>query len=134
TIQLKGILNGLVAAKEVKREIKKTLELNPRHVGALSASASYYSQVPGILGGSIEKAEQQALEAIKIEPRYTFLYLDAARIYIKMEKYDLAREYLAKMKAIKNPYSRADYEVVDLPIGEKLRKQINELTKTVDKE
>jgi len=134
TIQLKGIMNGLVAAREVKKEIKKTLVLNPRHVGALSASCSFYAQVPGIFGGSIEKAEQQALEAISIEPRYTFLYLDAARVYIQMGKYDLAREYLAKMNAIKEPYSRADYEVIDRPTGKKLIKQIDELTKTAEKQ
>ncbi|OGF50155.1 MAG: hypothetical protein A2231_07735 [Candidatus Firestonebacteria bacterium RIFOXYA2_FULL_40_8] len=127
TIQLKGILNALLAAKEIKKEIKLVLDLNPKHVGAISALSSYYAEVPGILGGSIGKSEKLILQALEYQPKYTFLYIDTASVYIRMGKLQEAEKYLNIMLAIPDPVSRADFELLDKPNALKMLDEIKKL-------
>ncbi|OGF46830.1 MAG: hypothetical protein A2452_03945 [Candidatus Firestonebacteria bacterium RIFOXYC2_FULL_39_67] len=127
TIQLRGILNALLAVKEIKKEIKLILDLNPKNVGAISALSSYYAEVPGILGGSIEKSEKLILQALEYQPKYTFLYIDTANVYIRLGKLMEAEKYLNTMLKIEEPVSKADFELLDKPNALKMLAEIKKL-------
>jgi pentatricopeptide repeat protein len=52
-------------AKRTKREFDRAVELDPNSVDARSGVLQYYMLAPGFLGGSMEKAREQAAEIDK---------------------------------------------------------------------
>ena len=94
-------------AKKAKGALERAVELNPNYIEARLALVDYYSIAPGIVGGSHEKALEQAAEIKKrtnIEGHRAF-----ARVYTRQKKTDLARkEYVDAVR--ENPASaRAHY-------------------------
>lgn len=53
---------------EVNRELDRVLELKPDHPDALAAKGGIYRQLPRLLGGSDEKAEEFLKRSISLEP------------------------------------------------------------------
>jgi tetratricopeptide (TPR) repeat protein len=47
-------------ARRIKAEFERAVELDPRSVEARNGLISYYLQAPAIMGGSVEKAREQA--------------------------------------------------------------------------
>ena len=54
-------------ARRVKGEFDKAVELDPRSWEARHGLIQFYSQAPGVMGGSMDKAKEQAREIGKIE-------------------------------------------------------------------
>lgn len=112
-----GILKQASLAKKVKAEFEKAVELDPNYIDARLGLVDYYTIAPGFMGGSEEKALQQAAE---IKKRST---LDGhrafARIYGRQKKIDLARkEYVDAVR--ENPNSaRAHYLLGTFLLNEK---------------
>jgi len=52
-------------ARKVKREFERASQLDPDNLEARFALLEYYLRAPGILGGSVKKAEEQAREIHK---------------------------------------------------------------------
>ncbi len=52
----------------LKRELDRTLEINPNHPDALTAKGGIYRQLPRILGGSLTKARECLTRAVAIDP------------------------------------------------------------------
>ncbi|HVS31015.1 MAG TPA: tetratricopeptide repeat protein [Thermoanaerobaculia bacterium] len=80
-------------AKKTQASFERAVALDPIHLEARYSLLEYYMIAPGIMGGSEEKALQQASE---IKKRDTiFGHRSFARIYTIQKKPDLARkEYL----------------------------------------
>ena len=77
-------------AKKAKAEVERAVELDPNHIDARFTLLEIYLNLPGILGGSDEKALAQAVE---IRKRDKLLgHRAQARIYQKQKKNDLARK------------------------------------------
>ena len=55
-------------ARRVKTEFERAVELNPRSADAHEGLFEFYSQAPGFMGGSADKARAQAAEVIAIDP------------------------------------------------------------------
>ncbi len=49
-------------AKRTKKEFDRALELDPRNIEARWGELQYYMQAPGFVGGSMDKAREQAAE------------------------------------------------------------------------
>ncbi len=124
--QTKGVLNSLGLAPTIKKEFEKTLELNPKHTGAMDGLAVYYYELPGLLGGDLNKSIKYLKKAISIDSNYTILYIDMAKVYIKKKDYETARKYLKKVLSIKNPTHPADYYLDDKPEAERLLEKIKD--------
>lgn len=56
-------------ARKVKTHFEQAVELNPDNIAARADLQEYYEKAPGFLGGSTEKARQQAEEIAKREHR-----------------------------------------------------------------
>ena len=92
--QKAGVLKKPGLAKNMKKEVLRAIELDPNNLDARLALLQYYLYAPGIMGGSKEKALEQAEE---IKTRNSARGYSAFGLIHEHEKaYDLAEEaYLA---------------------------------------
>ena len=123
--QLKGIFNALGVVGEVKKEMDRTIELDPKHVIGLNALAQYYMEVPGLFGGSIEKSEALLLRAKEIDPNQSMTYVTLAKVYMRQGKRDKAKELCEFVLNMKEPTKRAYYILDDKPDAEKLLRELS---------
>jgi tetratricopeptide (TPR) repeat protein len=123
--QLKGIFSSLASVSEVKREIGLILKLDPLNVWALNAQANVYYELPGILGGDLDKSIEILRRAIAIDQTYSILYISLANVYIKKKDYHNARFYLNQVLTLGNPHPLADYVIDDKPNAMRLLQQIH---------
>jgi tetratricopeptide (TPR) repeat protein len=56
-------------ARQVRKNLEKAVTLNPDLIEARLDLLTYYLQAPSLLGGGIEKAQAQAVEITKRDPR-----------------------------------------------------------------
>ncbi|KPJ73941.1 hypothetical protein AMJ52_02530 [candidate division TA06 bacterium DG_78] len=124
--QTKGILHSLGSVPEFKREVDKVLKIDPEHTGALDAQAMLYYELPGILGGNLDKSVESLNRAIALDSNYTLLYVDMAKVYIKQKDYETARWYLNRALQIEKPTYEADHVLDDKPEALELLKEIEE--------
>lgn len=91
---------------DVKSAFLKAIQNDPKHLGARWALVELYLQLPGILGGSENKANQYARELFKLSP--VDGYLAKGRIAEYFERYnEAANQYKI---AIQNENSKIAYQ------------------------
>ena len=96
--QKAGILKKAGLAKKMKKELEKALELDPDNVDAHFSLMQYYLYAPGFMGGSMDKAREQAEEIKKRASQKG--HRAFVLVYEKDKRYDLAeKEYLAMIDA-----------------------------------
>lgn len=122
--QTKGVLNSLGLVPEIKKEINRVLELDPRHTGALDARAMLYYELPKMFGGNLDLSLEALDQALGIDSNYTVIYVDMARVLIKKKDYERARWYLNRLLEITSPTHEADFVQKDKPAGQELLKEI----------
>ena len=115
--QKAGIFGGMGLAKKTKAEFERAVQLDPNHLEARFALIDFYIIAPGIVGGSEEKAMQQAAEIRKRDA------LDGhrayARIYSRQKKTDLARkEYVDAVREQPNS-AKAHYFLGNFLLNQK---------------
>ena len=78
--QTRGVTRSLFLLTEVREAIRKTLELDPSlpQVYALAGNVDY--EVPGLFGGSLERAEAQFRKGLGLDPRFTALRIGLAKV------------------------------------------------------
>src|SRR5438552_16925145 len=124
--QTKGVLRSLFLLPTVREEIQILLQLNPRSVRAHSLAGNVAMEVPGLFGGDKEKAEEHFKKGLAIDPKFTVLRTDLARLYIATGRYAEARGELQQVIAETAPTNVADWTVKDLPRARKLRAAIKD--------
>jgi tetratricopeptide (TPR) repeat protein len=90
--QRAGKLSQALLARRTRNEFERAVALDPDYLDAREGLVSYYLQAPGFLGGSVEKAREQAAE-IRKRDRLRGTLSDAA---IAQDQKDFAgaeREY-----------------------------------------
>jgi tetratricopeptide (TPR) repeat protein len=92
-IQAGGMLAAAKYASSIKEEFEKAVALDPKHVDARFGLVQVYAGAPGIMGGSYEKALEQAKEIKAIDP--IFGHRAYAFVYSQQKKLDLARREFA---------------------------------------
>jgi len=93
-----GVFAKPFLARSIKKELEKAVELDASNLDARQGLIQFYVIAPGILGGSAQKAEEQAAEITKLDAvRGHQLY---AWIYTQEKDFAKAeREYIAAVKA-----------------------------------
>jgi len=89
-VQAGGMLAAAKYASRIKEEWEKAVALDPRHVEARFALIQVYAGAPGIMGGSYEKAFEQAKEIKAIDP--VFGHRAYGFIYSQQKRLDLANK------------------------------------------
>jgi tetratricopeptide (TPR) repeat protein len=63
-----SVLRQPFLARRVKSEFERAVQLDASNIGAREGLVSFYVQAPGVMGGSIPKAREQAEAIAKINP------------------------------------------------------------------
>lgn len=88
-------------ASKTKNEFLKAIRLNPNHIEAHSGLGQFYLIAPGIMGGDVDKAIEQAKILVKLdEIKGRLLFIQIYNDQDKTEK--VADEYKALEKIIGN--------------------------------
>jgi tetratricopeptide (TPR) repeat protein len=95
-----GLLSGPGLARKARAEYEKAVELDPADIEARTSLMEFYLGAPGIAGGSVAKAQEQALAMTEVD-RYRGL-LAQARI-AEHEKNDPDAERLYRSAIVVTP-------------------------------
>jgi tetratricopeptide (TPR) repeat protein len=63
-----GRFRQAMLASRAKREFERAVALDPRNVGAREGLVQFYSIAPGMAGGSMRQAREQAAEIARVSP------------------------------------------------------------------
>ncbi len=124
--QVRGVLNSLFMVPDLKKMFNKTLELDSSYAAAYDALGVLYYELPSFAGGDLKKAEKFLIQGLRVDPNYTVIRLDLAKVYIKQRRYeDAKRELLYILKTSKPTYP-ADYFLDDKPAAQKLLEELTQ--------
>jgi tetratricopeptide (TPR) repeat protein len=92
-VQESGMFGAAKYASKLKDEFERAVALNPKYVEARYGLVQVYAAAPGIMGGSFDKAFEQAKEIKALDPivghrAYAF-------VYTQQKKPDLAKKEYA---------------------------------------
>ncbi len=113
--QTRGVLRSLFLLPEVRESIRKTLELDPSlpQVYALAGNVDY--EVPGMFGGSLERAEAHFRKGLGLDPRFTALRVGLAKVLRKQGRTADARRELQAVLDETAPTNPAEWSMRDAP-------------------
>lgn len=89
--QLTGMMASALTVQELKRHVKRALELNPAHAPALHMMGMMLEELPWFLGGDAEDALAYLRRAVVVDPDYVHARLDLARAYAKRKDLGAAK-------------------------------------------
>jgi len=118
--QTKGVLRSLFLLSEVKRGMETALELDPRFPPAYVLAGTVYYEVPGLVGGDLEKSERLFRRGLEVDGRFTGLRVGLARTLIKRGRVAEARRELQAVLDEKAPSNPADWTLKDSPEARRL--------------
>ena len=78
---IEGVVPNPVNLMRVNRELDRALELNPNHADALAARGGLYRQLPWVLGGNLDKAEEYLSRSLKLDPDSPTVLIELAQTY-----------------------------------------------------
>ena len=94
-----SIFRAPFIAGDIKEQFERTIELDPEHLQGRLGLAQFYLQAPGIAGGDVDKALEQAQIVVTMdEMRGRFLL---SQIYIEKENINKAE---AELKILEEKY------------------------------
>lgn len=124
--QTKGVMRSLFLLPTMREEIDTILSLNPRSVRGHALAGNVLFEVPGLLGGDRKKAEEHYRKGLEIDPHFTVLRVDLARLLIADGRPDEARRELRRVLEETAPTSVADWTARDVPRARALLESIRE--------
>jgi tetratricopeptide (TPR) repeat protein len=124
--QAKGVLRSLFLLPTIHEEIDTLFRLNPRSVRAHSLAGNVLLEVPALFGGDKDKAEEQFKQGLALDPNFTVLRVDLARVYIATGRPAEARTELERVIHATAPTVIADWTVKDLPRAHELLESIKD--------
>jgi tetratricopeptide (TPR) repeat protein len=90
--QNSNVISQAMMASDILEEFERTVELDPKHIPGRMGVIGFYINAPGIMGGDLNKAEENAKELIKLDELKGRSML--AQIYLKQEKMDLVKNQI----------------------------------------
>lgn len=96
-----GLRQGLKYRGDIKRELETVLKIDPafQQGSADRALGRWYDKVPGLFGGSNQKAEEHLRKALTYNPQSTATLYFLAEVLIDEDKKDEARDVLTRLLA-----------------------------------
>ena len=124
--QTKGFFRAAMALSTVKEEVDLVLRLDPRSVEGHTLAGSLAAELPGLLGGSPTRAEEEFRRALEIDPHRAGVRLQLARLYIATKRYADARRELRLVLEEPAPSDLPDWTVRARPRARALLESIQD--------
>ena len=113
--QVKGMTRALFLLPAIREELDTIFSLNPRSVRGHALADNVAAEVPGLLGGDRKKAEEHFRKGLEVDPHFTVLRMDLARLFVTEGRMAEARRELERVVNERAPTSIADWTVKDRP-------------------
>jgi tetratricopeptide (TPR) repeat protein len=126
--QTKGVLRSLFLLPTLREELDVIFALDPRSASAHLLAGNVFFEVPALFGGDRAKAEASYRKAIEIDPRFTAIRVELARLLIATDRVGEARRELQRVIDERAPTSIADWTVKDLPRARALLASLGDRT------
>jgi predicted Zn-dependent protease len=111
--QAKGVLRSLFLLPTIQEEIGIILELDPAFAPVHALAGSVFYEVPGLLGGDLEKAEAAFRKGLGLDPHFTAMRVGLAKTLLQRGRAAEAREELLAVLTEQAPRNRADWSLTD---------------------
>lgn len=111
--QTKGVVRSLFLLPTVRQEIATVFGIDPKFPPAYSLAGNVYYEVPEILGGDLDRAEQMFRNGLLLDPRFTGMRVGLAKTLIKKGRVAEARKELEAVLAERAPSNLADWTLKD---------------------
>ena len=111
--QTRGVMRSLFLLPTVKQESETVLELDPTFAPGYALAANLYYEVPALLGGDLDRAEQMFRKGLALAPRFTAMRVGLAKTLIRRGRLAEARTELQAVLDEKAPDNLADWTVKD---------------------
>jgi len=111
--QTKGVVRSLFLLPAVKEEIRVILELDPSFPAVYALAGNVFYEVPGLLGGDLDKAEEMFRKGLELDPKFTAMRVGLGKTLIKKGRTAEARRELQAVLDEKSPSNLADWTLKD---------------------
>ena len=111
--QTNGVVRSLFLLSTVREQLAIALELDPNLTGAYVVAGYVHYEVPGLLGGDLDRAEESFRTALAQVPNFTAARVGLARTLAKKGKIAEARREAQAVLDEKSPSNVADWTVKD---------------------
>lgn len=118
--ELQGVLSSVMMVGDLRREFELALRLDSDLALAHFALGRMYEEVPGLMGGSLNKAEEQYELGIAADANYTIVRVALARLLLKRGQLPAARTQLDRVLATREPTDPAEFHLDDEPAARTL--------------
>jgi tetratricopeptide (TPR) repeat protein len=124
--QTRGVVRSLFLLPTVKQEIETVLELDPSFAPGYALAANVYYEVPPLLGGDLDRAEQMFRKGLALAPRFTAMRVGLAKTLIKKGRLAEARKELQAVLDERAPDNLADWTTKDSKRAQRLLESIRD--------
>jgi tetratricopeptide repeat protein len=122
--QTKGVVRSLFLLPTVRAEIRTLLELAPDVAAVHALAGNVDLEVPGPLGGDLERAEAAFRTGLRLDRTFTGIRVGLAKVLIKKNQVPDARRELQAVLEEKDPSNPADWTMKDVPDARRLLESI----------
>ncbi len=113
--QLDGVFSSAYMIGDLKQEYQRVLELDSGYALAWYALGRLYAELPFLLGGSLNRAEEYLRHGLAADPNYTLIRLELARVCVSRQRWSEARGELEALLATAQPTDPAEFALDDRP-------------------
>ena len=111
--QTRGVMRSLFLLATVQEEIETILHLDPKFTPVYALAGHLFSEVPGLLGGDLHKAEAMFRKGLAQDPRFTAMRVGLGKTLIKLGRIPEARRELQTVLHEHAPSNPADWMLRD---------------------
>lgn len=111
--QTKGVVRSLFLLPTVQEEIRIVLTLDPTFTAVYALAGNVFYEVPGLLGGDLDKAEEMFRKGLEQDPKFTTMRVGLAKTLIRKGRSAEARRELEAVLDEKAPRNLADWSLKD---------------------
>jgi tetratricopeptide (TPR) repeat protein len=115
-----GVLRRVFLVPTIKREIRRTLELDPGFAPGYQLAGAIYSELPSLLGGDFAYAEKLYRSGLALDPALTGARVGLGQVLTRTGQFAEARRELTRVLGETAPRSPAEWTLRDAPEARRL--------------
>jgi tetratricopeptide (TPR) repeat protein len=112
--QTKGVVRSLFLLPTVQEEIQIILKVAPQFTPVYALAGHVLYEVPGLLGGDLQKAEAMFRKGLEQDPRFTAMRVGLGKTLLKLGRVAEAQRELQAVLDETAPTNPADWQLRDM--------------------